>query len=97
MSTEKCKSLIETINQDPSLQAKVTEICQNAPTVAAEELSKLSQDLGIHVTAEEILAAGQQGSSSLSDNELETVSGGFEFSWRWLIPKAPKFQDQRHT
>jgi len=93
MSTENVTALAKRISQDPSLQTKVAEICKNTPTEAAQEVSRLSHDLGIPVTAEEILEVGQQPSGSLPDSALEAFSGGIEFSWSWLIPPM---QDNRH-
>lgn len=97
MSTENIKLLIEKVSQDPSLQAKVTEIFQNAPADVAEKLSKMSEELGVPATVEEILAATRSSSSSLSESELEKISGGVEFSWETFKKSLESFFEGEHS
>lgn len=76
MSASNLKALLEKAAQDTALQARLTQISALSPEAALAEITQISQDYGLPITAQELAAAVSPAPADLTDAELSTISGG---------------------
>lgn len=67
------KQLLEMVEQNPELKAKIEELDKN-PDTTMQDIIQLTAEYGIELTEEDFKPAGRQG--ELSDEELDAVAGG---------------------
>ncbi len=77
MSTENITKFNEVLASDPDLQAKLRDIQQDVARDTAEKIAALSAEAGTPFSADEFLRGAVQGTGELSEEQLESVSGGW--------------------
>ncbi len=77
MSTENITKFTETVAASPELQAKIQAIQAAAARETAVRIAALSAETEAPFTADEFLASAQSAQGELSDEQLESVSGGW--------------------
>jgi hypothetical protein len=81
MSTQNIQAFFESAKINPELQQKISELRGASLPSIAEGLALLSQEANTPFTAEAFLAeAGPEAHAELSEETLETVSGGGTFN-----------------
>jgi predicted ribosomally synthesized peptide with nif11-like leader len=82
MSIDNVKAFFEKVQQDESLQDKLKAIREDAEKgesgleAAADEVVGIASGAGFDFTREDLLEARQMRTDELSDEQLDTVSGG---------------------
>ena len=76
MSAQNILAFFEVVKTNPELQQKVSALRGSSLPAIAEGLALLSQDSNTPFTAEVFLAEVAPESVELSEQKLETVSGG---------------------
>lgn len=91
MSTENIAKFREMVASQPDLAAKINSLPpQSLPDLAAT-MAELSVEVQTPFTAEELLAKLSESNAELSDEALEQVAGGTDYSHMRtiLIPCIP--------
>ena len=77
MSTENITKFSQAVANSSELQAKVQSIHADAARETADKIAALSAETDAPFTADEFLASAQSAQGELSEEQLESVSGGW--------------------
>jgi predicted ribosomally synthesized peptide with nif11-like leader len=77
MSKEKLQAFAEAVSKSEELQKQLAEIQVKIAKSTAEKVAKLSESAGTPFTAEEYLQSVAESSEQMSNEQLQTVAGGW--------------------
>jgi len=76
MSASNLKALLEKATQDTVLHARLNQISTQSPEAALAEITQISHDYDLPITAQELADALQPTPADLTDADLSIISGG---------------------
>jgi predicted ribosomally synthesized peptide with nif11-like leader len=94
MSTDNLFKFFDAVSARPELQAKLQAIHADTARRAAEEIAALATEIGIPLTAEEVLA-GSAADGELSEEMLDNVAGGYLPSMGFTSATLPQMCRER--
>jgi predicted ribosomally synthesized peptide with nif11-like leader len=77
MSTLNVQRFFQQARLDPELDRKIREACSQSSEALPARLAALAAERNLLLSEEDLLTSAQPASQELSDDELETVSGGY--------------------